>query len=111
MVIRIKGTDIELKQTFRAHIIYEQITGNTFNPKNITDIITFFYSTVMACDKELTVTFDEFVEWLDENPEKLNEFVTWLTDNDRRQQALNPKADEEKKPTIKQPTKKKKSVK
>lgn len=110
MVIRIKGTDIELKHTFRAHIIYEQITGNTFSPKNITDIITFFYSTVMACDKELTVTFDEFVSWLDEQPEKLNEFVSWLTDNDRRQQALNPTKAETPK-TIKQPTKKKKSLK
>lgn len=111
MVISIKQTDIELKQTFRAHIIYEQITGNTFSPKNITDIITFFYSTVMACDKELTVTFEEFVNWLDEQPEKLNEFVTWLTEQDKRQQGLAPKQDEEKKQTIKQPTKKKKSQK
>ncbi len=99
----------ELKNTFRAHIIYEQITEKTFAPKNLTDIITFFYSTVMACNNELTITFDEFLNYLDENPEKLNEFVTWLTEQDKRQQGLAPKADEEKKPTIKQPTKKKRS--
>lgn len=99
----------ELKNTFRAHIIYEQITEKTFAPKNLTDIITFMYSTVMACNNELTVTFDEFISYLDENPEKLNEFVTWLTEQDKRQQGLAPKADEEKKPTIKQPTKKKRS--
>lgn len=99
----------DLKNTFRAHIIYEQITGKTFSPKNLTDIITFFYSTVMACNSELTITFDEFLNYLDENPEKLNEFVTWLTEQDKRQQGLAPKQDEEKKPTIKQPTKKKRS--
>ena len=84
MVIKINNTEIELKQTFRAHIIYEQITGNTFSAKNVTDIITFYYSTVMAANPKLVITFDEFIGWLDEDP---------------------PKTDTPK--TIKQPTKKK----
>ena len=109
MVIKINDTEIELKQTFRAHIIYEQITGNTFSEKNVTDIITFYYSTVMAANPELVITFDEFIGWLDEDPNRLTEFVNWLTDNDKRQQELTPKADTPK--TIKQPTKKKRSQK
>ena len=102
--------DTELKNTFRAHIIYEQITQKTFAPKNLTDIITFMYATVMASNPELTVTFDEFISYLDENPEKLNEFVEWLTVQEKKQKDLSPKADETKKPTIKQPTKKKRSL-
>lgn len=106
MTITIKDTEVNIKQTFRSHIIYEQITGNTFSPKNVTDIITFFYSTVMACNPEITIDFNEFLDWLDENPNTLTDFISFLTENDKRQQALSPKQDE--KATVKQPAKKKK---
>lgn len=106
MNIQINGNEIEVKQTFRAHIIYEQITGQTFSPKNVTDIITFFYSSVMASNTDLTLDFNDFIDWLDENPNTLTDFISFLTENDKRQQALSPKQDE--KTTVKQPAKKKK---
>ena len=106
MNIQINGNEIEVKQTFRAHIIYEQITGQTFSPKNVTDIITFFYSSVMACNTDLTLDFNDFIDWLDENPNTLTDFISFLTENDKSQQALSPKQDE--KTTVKQPAKKKK---
>ena len=28
---------------------------------------------------EIELTFDEFVEWLDDNGDKFTEFTTWLT--------------------------------
>lgn len=107
MTITIKDTEVKVRQTFRSHIIYEQITGNTFSPKNVTDIITFLYSTVMACNPEITIDFNEFLDWLDENPDTLAEFVAFLTDNDKRQQAIAPKA-KEKATAPKQAVKKKK---
>lgn len=107
MTITIKDTEVNVKQTFRSHIIYEQITGQTFSPKNVTDIITFFYSTVMACNPEITIDFNEFLDWLDETPDTLAEFVKFLTDNDKRQQAIAPKA-KEKATAPKQAVKKKK---
>lgn len=91
MIIKIKDTEAEVRQTFRAHIIYEQITGSTFAPKNVTDVITFFYSTVMACNPDLTLDFNEFLDWLDGTPDTLAEFVNFLTDSDKRQQAMAPK--------------------
>ena len=105
MVIKINDTEIEMRHTFRAHIIYEQITGNTFAPKSITDVITFFYSTVMACNTEIAIDFNDFLDWMDDNPNSLSDFVNFLTENDKRQQALTSK--ETKPTTIKQPTKKK----
>lgn len=108
MKIHIKDTDVQLKSTFRAHIIYEQITGGTFAPKNLTDIVTFYFSTVMACSPDLALDFNEFLDWLDDNPSSLNDFVSFLTENEKRQNALNP-TKAEGNPTKKvQPTKKKK---
>ena len=79
MKIIIKDKEIELKKTFRSYVIYESITDKIFAPKTMSDIITYFYSVVLASDKDINLTFDEFIDWLDENENVLNEFEQWLT--------------------------------
>lgn len=78
MKITIKENEIELKNTFRSMIIYEKINGKSFNPKGLTEIILYFYCVVMASDKDLDLEFEEFVEYLDNNPNLLTEFSVWL---------------------------------
>lgn len=78
MNIEINNITVELKYTFRAFIIYEEITNDNFTPKGMKEMITMFYSVVMASYKDFTLTFDEFIEWLDLHPESLNEFAQWL---------------------------------
>ena len=81
MRINIKDKEIELKYTFRAYIIYEQITDENFTPKGLKEIITLFYSFLMSSDRDNTITFDEFVDYLDENPTVLDEFSQWLKEH------------------------------
>lgn len=78
MEITINNKTITLKRTFRSYIIYESATGKPFAPKSLTDSITFFYCTVIASDQELEITFDEFLDWLDDNETALQEFTDWL---------------------------------
>lgn len=99
--------DTELRQTFRAHIIYEQITGETFKGKDLTSIIVFFYSTLMACNPNLTLEFDDFINWLDSEPDKLGEFTNWLLKLNNVEEGLTEKK-KENKTSKKQPAKKKK---
>ena len=80
MKINIKDKEIELKKTFRSYVIYESITDKIFNPKTMSDIITYFYSVVLASDKDINLTFDDFIDWLDENANALNDFEKWLTE-------------------------------
>lgn len=80
MKITLKEKEIELKYTFRSLMIYEQITGATFQPKGITEIMFYFYSTILASAKDLELTFDEFIEWNDENPNLINDFSKWVND-------------------------------
>lgn len=80
MKIKIQDKEIELKKTFRSYVIYESITDKIFNPKTMSDIITYFYSVVLASDKDINLTFDEFIDWLDENEDALNDFEQWLTE-------------------------------
>lgn len=79
MTIQINGKSITLKYSFRGFMIYEKITGESFNPSGITEILIYFYSTVLASCKDINLDFDEFMDYIDEHPELLGEFSEWLT--------------------------------
>ena len=79
MKININGNEIALKYSFRAMIIFEKITGTTFSGNGITEILIYFYATILGSDKNNSITFDEFMDWLDENPDMINEFSKWLS--------------------------------
>ena len=44
MKVTIKNKEIELRYSFRSMMIYEKITGTSFNPKGVTEIMIYFYS-------------------------------------------------------------------
>lgn len=79
MEITINNNTVNLKYSFRALMIYENITNKSFNPKGISDVVIFFYSVVVATTKDNTITFDDFLDWLDEHPTAINDFSLWLT--------------------------------
>ena len=79
MNIIINGRSIELRYSFRALMIYEKITEESFNPKGITEIMVFFYSVILASDRDITLSFDDFINFLDSEPTLLNDFSIWLT--------------------------------
>lgn len=79
MIINLNGKSVTLKYSFRAFMIYEKITQTSFSPKGIYEIIVYFYSTLLASDKSTNISFDDFMDWLDENPSVLEEFSVWLS--------------------------------
>lgn len=79
MEITIKGNTVSLKYSFRALMIYENITQKSFNPKGISDVVVFFYSVVVASTKDTTLSFDDFIDWLDDNATAINDFSVWIT--------------------------------
>lgn len=78
MKITIKDKEVELRYTLRAMMMYENITDSTFNPTNVTEILTFFYCIVVTSAKDYEIKFDEFMTWTDDKPNILNEFAVWL---------------------------------
>lgn len=83
MKIKIKDKEIELKNSFRAFIIYESMQGKVFNPQTMTDIIAYLYSVVLASAKGVDIEFDEFMDWLDDNPSAIGEFMEFLTKSNK----------------------------
>lgn len=81
MKITIKDKEIELRQTLRAFIMYENITEKAFEPKTFQDILTFLYCIVLSSSKDYSlITFDEFIDFIDENHQVLGDMKKWLND-------------------------------
>lgn len=79
MKVRIKEQEVELRYSMRSLFMYENITGASFNPKSLQDFCTFFYCVVCSSNKDLDLTFDDFIdEVIDPQPELMNQFVEWL---------------------------------
>ena len=89
MKVNFNDKEIELRYSFRSMIVYEKITNESFSPKGVTEIINYFYATVLASDKTLELGYETFLDYLDENPEKLTEFNEWLTSVTDRNKKIN----------------------
>lgn len=88
MEVIIKNQTIQLKNSMRAIMCYEQITGKAFSPVTMTELVIYFYSTIIASNLDLVLTFDEFVEWLDDNGDMLTQFTQWLTSQNKMNEPL-----------------------
>lgn len=102
MKISIYNKEVELKQTLRALFIYEKITNEMFNPSTLTNIVIYFYSVVMASDKNLAISFEEFTDWLDNNMNELTNFTTWLAQVNNKNGFINGNTDNK---TVEEPKK------
>lgn len=79
MTITFRQKQVVLRYSMRALFTYERISGQTFNPKTLEDFCTFFYCILCSSNKDLDLTFDEFIdEVIDPQPELMNQFAEWL---------------------------------
>lgn len=69
----INNKEIKLKVTLRAQFIYEEITGKAFEIKNSFEQYLYFYCLVLANNPDVNMTFENFLDYLDENPEAISE--------------------------------------
>lgn len=88
MKIVIKEQEIELKYSFRALIIYENIMNKSFEGRGITEILTFMYCVILGSQKGLEFTYDEFLDLIDTQPNLIKEFSEWLTATVEQNNAL-----------------------
>lgn len=91
MEVTINEKTIKLKKTFRSLIAYESATGKAFNPTTITESIMYFYCVIIASDMEFELTYDEFMDWLDDNPTALQDFTQWLIEQSEIENKLTKK--------------------
>lgn len=79
MTIEIQGERIELKQTMRSMIFFEKIQGKPFDIVNVSDVIIYFYSCILASKKDIDLDINDFFDWIDANQNAFIDFNNWLT--------------------------------
>lgn len=94
MIIKVKDREVKLKWTMRAIMLYENIQNKSFSPDSTTDVLIYMFCIILSSDKEVDLTFDEFLDMVDENPEMIVEFSTWLTKELNKDSMLSPSEEE-----------------
>lgn len=72
--IKINGTEYKVKYSIRAMFIFEQIKGEPFGLYTTLDNFVFFYSMIMASNKNCSLKWDDFIDAIDND----NSIVTQL---------------------------------
>jgi len=81
--IKLNDQELILRQSFRSLMIFEKMTGkNAFEAApSMNDSLTMFYAMLQAANRTaFTMTFDEFLDVLDEFPEALSDFNKFMID-------------------------------
>lgn len=87
--ITIKNKEYNVRYTVRALMLFEQILNKTFSIDNLTDQITFFYCLLLANNPDDTITYDEFIDALDDDSTILNQFQKFLADEAEKRNIYN----------------------
>ncbi len=97
MTINFNDREIELRFTFRADMIYENIMQKSFKAQTETEWIVYFYSTYLAITDDTDFGLDDFILKLDESPKVLYDFIQWYVDFQSNNMKLIPKEKDESK--------------
>lgn len=92
MKVTYKGKKYELKRTFRAMMLYENIANESYNMGNLNSVINMFYSMLVAAayKQNDTIDYDEFIDWLDENEKYYQAFVDYINKLNKDQEMKSP---------------------
>ena len=79
MIVKINDKSVELKFSFKAEMLFEQINQKTFTATSTTEWVQYFFCIVIAQTGDGSIKFEDFVKWLDSEPDKLFDFMEWYT--------------------------------
>ncbi len=86
-VITLSGKELDIKLSFRSLMTYEQLSGKNYTQiQSLEDTLIYMYSCIIATNRDIKLTFDEFVDNVDECPEALTEFLSNLMDKQEGEQ-------------------------
>ena len=87
--IIINNKEYKIKYSIRALFIFEQITGKPFKVETLLDNYIFFYSMILANNKDEVLDWNDFLDALDDNPNLLEEMNEVLVTQDKQDKVFN----------------------
>ena len=98
MKIKFGDQEFELKYTLRAFMFFEQLMNKPFNVETLTDTYVLLYCFLLASNKPFDITFEQFMDMLDDNHLAVRDFNVWFKEQTEIQaQVANPTTENSKK--------------
>ena len=86
--ILINGKEYKIKYGIRAMLIAEQITQKPFSLDNMNEQLVFLYACLLAADNELTMTYEEFLDAVDEDMSSRIRFGKYLAEQQKKEKNI-----------------------
>lgn len=86
--ILINGKEYKIKYGIRAMLIAEQITQKPFSLENMNEQLVFLYSCLLAADNELTMSYEEFLDSIDEDMSIIIRFGQYLSEQQKKEKNI-----------------------
>ena len=83
--ILINGKEYKIKYGIRAMLIQEQITQKPFSLDNMNEQLVFLYSCLLAANNELTMSYEEFLDAVDEDMSIIIRFGQYLAEQQKKE--------------------------
>lgn len=78
--VSIKGNDYKVRQTLRAMFLFEEITRRPFKVETMLDNMLYLYCIILAGNPGNVISWDEFIDAADEDPEIITAINTILSE-------------------------------
>lgn len=86
--ILINGKEYPIKYGIRAMLIQEQITQKPFSLDNMNEQLVFLYSCLLSADNELTLSYDEFLNEIDNDMSIIIRFGEYLAEQQKKEKNI-----------------------
>lgn len=86
--ILINGKEYKIKYGIRAMLIQEQITQKPFSLDNMNEQLVFLYSCLLAADNELSMSYEEFLDSIDEDMSIIIRFGQYLSEQQKKEKNI-----------------------
>ena len=86
--ILINGKEYPIKYGIRAMLIQEQITQKPFSLDNMNEQLVFLYACLLAADNELSMSYEEFLDAVDEDMSIIIRFGQYLAEQQKKEKNI-----------------------
>ena len=86
--ILINGKEYKIKYGIRSMLIQEQITQKPFSLDNMNEQLVFLYSCLLAANNELTMSYEEFLDAVDEDMSIIIRFGQYLAEQQKKEKNI-----------------------
>ena len=87
MKVTIKGKEYEIRFSLRVLFKYEEVCGHPFEGKRLQELYMLMHCALSALNEDYTLTFDELIDYCDEDKSVFETFQQMLSDSQKRDQS------------------------